>query len=753
MMQPTMTARPILALLAAVLLWLGSGLAIADVPWASAETMRSDAARLGRLLYRPASAERDAAIDERLARLRAAWHAGLDAAYGDGALAVEASLEALETTARAGDAEGAARARELLWTRLLHGAQRQAFRALERGDAETAADWLNIREYARASGDTAAELAMAELLAGRLAPSEALRIVRDELLGIHAAELRLALARAAADAKAAHRIQLAGELGRAEGLMAILRDSLEEKLGRAATRRLEDDLAAARQARTAAAIEPVRAALADYAPVALSDAERLRRARLLRRFLDLVWIEYQDGVRNGEISIPMEYHEAVLFRGRAAMIFGDLRPTIAETAAEAAERLATLLAEMDAHIAAKGDPERIRTLTGEALALVDQVFGAETAQGGYDLAVETLPAVLDEMLLMARSGDWREAEMKRLEAYSWFDPDIEQRLMPRAPGLALRLEARFWEGSAELPGLGRIIAAQGPVTALVDQVAAIEAGLGDARERIETPLSALGALVQSSGIILREGLEAVLILAALMGALRAEGVPSRAWRRPVVAGVSLAIAGSFALWFAARQLITISTLQRELLEGATALVAAAVLVWVTQTLLSRARGGHLERLRTTLRQSGLSVVGIFALAFLVVFREGFETVLFYEALLVDAPSEAVLAGLVLGGAGALVAGWLVFGLGLRLPLKPFFRITGVLLALLSVMLVGAGIRGLQTAALLPATPVGWFPDQEWLQLWLGLFPVAEALAAQGAVIAFFLLNWLLGRRAAAPARA
>ncbi|WP_280552948.1 FTR1 family iron permease [Halomonas sp. 25-S5] len=747
-----LASRSTLTLFVTILMWLSSGLASADVPWLSAETMRSDAARLGRLLYRAPSAERDAAIDARLARLHATWDAGPEAAYQDTAEPVTTALEALDTAARCGDAEEAARARELLWTRLLNGAQRHAFRALEQGDADTATEWLNIREYARASGDTAAELAMAELLAGRLEASEALPIVRRELLGIHAAELRLSLARAAEDAKANHRIQLAGELGRAEGLMTILRESLEDKLGVEATQRLEADLAAAREARSAAAIEPLRAALANYAPVSLSDAERLRRARLLRRFLDLVWIEYQDGVRNGEISIPMEYHEALLFRGRAAMIFGDLRPTLAEAAPDAAERLADILSEMGTHMAAKGDPERIRGLTNEALTLIDRTFGAETAQGGYELAIETLPAVLDEMLLMARSGDWEEAEMKRLEAYSWFDPDIEQRLIPRAPGQALRLEAHFWEGSAALPGLGQIIASEGPVDALADQVAAIEAGLGDARKRIETPLSALGALVQSSGIILREGLEAVLILAALMGALRAEGVPSRAWRRPVIAGVALAVAGSFALWFAARQLITISTLQRELLEGVTALIAAAVLIWVTQTLLSRARGGHLERLRSTLRQSGLSVTSIFVLAFFVVFREGFETVLFYEALLVDAPSGSVFTGLALGGAVALFVGWLVFGLGLRLPLKPFFRITGVLLALLSVMLVGVGVRGLQTAALLPATPVSWFPDREGLQLWLGLFPIAEALAAQGAVIALYLGNLLLGYRTVAPAK-
>ena len=77
--------------------------------------------------------------------------------------------------------------------------------------------------------------------------------------------------------------------------------------------------------------------------------------------------------------------------------------------------------------------------------------------------------------------------------------------------------------------------------------------------------------------------------------------------------------------------------------------------------------------------------------------------------------------------------------GRRLPLRLFFRVTTVLLAVLAVMLVGAGIRGLQTAALIGATPVGWFPDADWLQLWFGLFPVAEPLLAQGLVLAALVL--------------
>ena len=165
-----------------------------------------------------------------------------------------------------------------------------------------------------------------------------------------------------------------------------------------------------------------------------------------------------------------------------------------------------------------------------------------------------------------------------------------------------------------------------------------------------------------------------------------------------------------------------------------------------------AGGGHVARLRQRLA-AGLTAGTVAMLAFLVVFREGFETVLFYEALLVDAAPLPVLAGLVLGGGAALAAGWALLASGRRLPLGVFFRVTSVLLAVLAVMLVGAGIRGLQTAALISATPVSWFPDRDWLQLWFGLFPVAEPLAAQAAVLVILILP-VLGRRlrAAVPLR-
>lgn len=317
--------------------------------------------------------------------------------------------------------------------------------------------------------------------------------------------------------------------------------------------------------------------------------------------------------------------------------------------------------------------------------------------------------------------------------------------MPRAPALALKMEAAFWEGSAAEPGLGRLIADRGPEDDLTSAVHRMKAETAEVAPILRSRLSAAGAFLQSLAILLREGPEAVLVLACMIGALRTSGIAAdgwRGWRWPVAAGVMAALAGSFILWLAVGWIIVMTTLQRELLEGITALTAAAVLLYATNWVFRKAYVGNWVveiRHRAAAaagsgvgeRTAGLGWLPLFGPAFLVVFREGFETVLFYEALLIDAPALPVLGGLGAGAALSVAAGYAVLGLGARLPVAAFFRVTGVMLAVLCMMLTGSGIRGLQTAALVPATPVSWFPDLPWLQLYFGLFPVAETLVVQG----------------------
>lgn len=703
----------------------------AETPWAAAEVIRSETGRIERLLYRADTPERAADIHARLDRM-AAVASAFDAS------AVTAAWSRYAASVSAGAQADAARDRQLLWTAMMSAARDRALAALKAGDAAQARDWLTIRDYARASGDTAATLAVQALDQGTLDSEDAQDTVASELLTVAASELRLALTRARDDAAAGHATRYAGDLGRIDGLAAYLGPNLADHLGAQGVVAFQQALQ--RAATDPAALDQIESLLSGYTPVVLSPEETMRRARLLRRFTALVWEEYKDGVRNGQISQPLEYHEAMLFRDRAAMILGDLAPQMADPTQAA--NLSALLADMKTRMTARDDG--IEPLVTDALTLIDSSFGAEVAAGGYAAAVDAIPAALDELQLMAQAGDWQGAELKRLEAYSWFDPDIEQQLVPRAPSMALRLESRFWEGSATRPGLGTLIARQLPV---VDEIAGIKSDLIEARTRIETPVSTMGAALQSAGIVFREGLEAVLIIAALLAALRAEGIPAARFRRPITGGVALALLASFALWGAARWAFSLSTLAREAIEGWTALLAAAVLVWMVLGLT--AGGGHVAAFRA--RLAGVANPwSVALLAFLVVFREGFETVLFYEALLNSTAPGPVLIGLLAGGAAALAAGWLVLASGRKLPLRLFFRVTSILLAALAVMLVGAGIRGLQTAALIGATPVSWFPDRDWLQLWFGLYPLAQPLAAQALVLLILALPWLWRHR---PGRA
>lgn len=715
--------------LAAVLLLLLSSLPLrAETPWDMADILRAETGRIERLHYRPATAARDEDIATRLGRIETAWAGAADAFAAPDRSAISDALDAYREKLGQDDIPGAARWRQRLWARILAGARTQLDRAIAGGDAALAKNWLTIRDYARASGDTAAALAIQALGDGTLSPEAARATVEAELLTVAASELRLALARAARDAVKGYETQYAGDLGRIEGMVTYLEDSLIDKLGRDGLATLLRDLA--RAARDPDAISGIEALLAGYAPVTLPVQERVRRAALMRRFTALVQEEYGNGVKDGVVRIPVEYSEARMFRDRAAMILGDLAP---EMDSEAAARLDTLLDTMRREIADKTD--RVEPLVAEALALIDAEFGADVARGGTSVAFEQIAATLEELTLMASAGDWAGAETKRLEAYSWFDPDIEQRLVPRAPSTAMRLEARFWDGTASRPGLGALIGRRAEAGDIAAEVARVNAELEAARAVIEQPVSAYGVALQSALLLFREGFEAVLIIAALLAALRAEGKSPARFRGSIAGGVLLALGASVTLWAGARWLFSISTLAREALEGGTALLAALVLVALVMGFA--AGGGHVARFRA--RMGGVAnrfTVG--GLAFLVVFREGFETVLFLEALLIDAAMSPVLAGLALGGAAALAAGWAVLASGRRLPIGVFFRVTTALLAILAVTLTGAGIRGLQTAALVDATPVGWFPDLQWLQVWFGVFPVAETLAAQAFVVILML---------------
>lgn len=256
-------------------------------------------------------------------------------------------------------------------------------------------------------------------------------------------------------------------------------------------------------------------------------------------------------------------------------------------------------------------------------------------------------------------------------------------------------------------------------------------------------------------IILREGFEAILIVSALAAYLQRIGERSRL--PYLYGGAAVAVAASFLLWAAARSVLSLGGADREALEGWTILLAAGVLFWVSYWLLSKAQAEQWQafvRRRVEHAVGRGALFGLGFLSFVVVFREGFETVLFYEAVAARASGPSMLVAGFLTGCAALAVLYVAFQrLGSKIPLGAFFNVTGGLLYFMAVRFAGAGVRELQEADVLPQTPLSFLPDLPFLEQWLGLFPYLEPLLAQVALIVLALFAFahrLRGTRAAVP---
>jgi high-affinity iron transporter len=209
------------------------------------------------------------------------------------------------------------------------------------------------------------------------------------------------------------------------------------------------------------------------------------------------------------------------------------------------------------------------------------------------------------------------------------------------------------------------------------------------------------------------------------------------------------VAATAATWIVARLIVPMGGASRELVEGLTSLVAVGVLIYVSNWLFQKT---YIHDWKDYLRQRvGIAVstgsgLAMAALAFAAVYREGFETVLFYQALLFDAGPGAVLAGAV---PGALVIGALavaIIRLGVKLPLRRVFAVTNAVLLYLAFGFVGKGLYNLQEAGVFAPHPLAFLPDFAALRQLLGIYPIAETVAAQGLFAAGVLVTYVYYRR-------
>ena len=257
----------------------------------------------------------------------------------------------------------------------------------------------------------------------------------------------------------------------------------------------------------------------------------------------------------------------------------------------------------------------------------------------------------------------------------------------------------------------------------------------------ETSLSNTALFSVSLIILLREGLEALLVIIALMTVLvrtqRKDALKfvHFGWLGALVAGV--------ATWAAAQSLISISGASREVMEGVAAMIAAIMLlyvgIWMHSKTNTQQWQTYIQKHINSQLQTG-TLWGMAALSFIAVYREVFETVLFYQSLLTQAaPAQfsVVLGGFIIGGGLLALVAWGLLKYSIKLPIARFFSTTTYLLLALAFILMGKAISALQEAAIVTISPLPIHIEISWI----GIGSTWQGLLAQIAVIAFFMLYY------------
>ena len=262
-------------------------------------------------------------------------------------------------------------------------------------------------------------------------------------------------------------------------------------------------------------------------------------------------------------------------------------------------------------------------------------------------------------------------------------------------------------------------------------------------------ISPAAAVMNTGIVVFREGLEAVLVLAALTASMVRR---RQDYWKPIALGSALSFAATIATWFIIVAMIDSIGAPVLHLQAATGLLAIAVLLVIMNWFFHRVYwtgwiGLHERKKRAILEKSdndrsvfwGLLVVGLTA-----VYREGFEVVLFLQNVRLQSGELPVLRGATIGLVLTAIVGFLTLVAQRRLPMKQLLVATGVMIGGVLLVMVGASGQAMQQAGWLPTTPVN-VPLPEWVGAWFGLYPNIEGLTAQAVAAALILGSYFLAK--------
>lgn len=474
----------------------------------------------------------------------------------------------------------------------------------------------------------------------------------------------------------------------------------------------------------------------DAPPIAFTDAERARQRS--------VFALYQV-ITQGLDGTAMPSFDSLPTDDRWALAFYAGHFAFPDPAAAEGERLwrrdaalhrlvpdlKTLVGTTPAALASKIGQDKADALMAYLRRHPDAVM---QQQGG---SLSLARGRLTESLAAYRAGDRQQAGELALSAYlDGFEP-VEPALGARDHTLMERIEGAMGDYRAAIQSGEN-------AEALANRVQVLDNLFDDAEASLSPDAaSGLSTFIGAATILLREGLEALLIVVAMIAFLR------KAERMEVMpyvhAGWVGALVAGLLTWVVATWVVGISGASRELTEGFGSVLAAVVLLSVGIWMHGKAQADQWQRyIRDKMAKalSGSSAWLLFGLAFIVVYREVFETILFYAALWAQGNGGTILAGALSACAGLAVIAWAMLRYSRRLPIGKFFTYSSWLMAVLTVVLAGKGIAALQEAGIVSIAPLRSVPRISLV----GLFPTMQTVAAQLLMIAALAIGFALNRR-------
>jgi high-affinity iron transporter len=653
-----------------------------------------------------------------------------------------------------------AEARSIIWTGLLNGSYQLVEKHILEGSTAKANDFLRIREYrktTRLSGVNAGATEAIDLLVEKKINAQtAVQALDADILDTYQAKLQDTLEGLKDHIKKKYLLRSAEDLGLIEGYYSILVPAYQEQRGVKALSQMNTLMTELKKHSTLASIHAIEQKLVGFRAAPLSINDKKRRAGQLDRFLSLIPIEYQRGVSGGKVTKDFEIIEAITFHSGASEAFRDLQSDLIQQNPTKTKAVDKLLADIKVQLTQASHQKQVVELEviekeiGQIQSMIKQMIPAEWLKRNTAADFDNIEEALDRMERAVARKQYDLAEAARLEAYAILDTGPEAKLVAFAPQYIPLIEGLFWYGSKDQMGLADLIAKKTALSDIQETRIELNKLLKDSQTALGGSNSPTAVMGNAAIIVFREGLEAVLILAALMAGFQRS--KHKALRRALGWGAIASLIATAITWVLAHQLFSYLAKYGEKLEAVVSLTAVILLLLITNWFFHKSYWTDwlksFQSKKWKLAESGIGQwIGMFFLGFDSIYREGFETVLFLQALVLDGGLQPTLLGTAIGGIGIAIIGFILFKIQVKLPYKKMLILTGFFIVSVLISMVGSTVHSFQLVGWLPLHPIRNIEFPYWAGSWMGTYATWEGILLQvsAAIFVFgsyFLATWL-----------